>query len=82
MQLISCIHARAYMCPHTCTLKAVVVVVQGGTMPARGLVGGDAGSMRQAAPYKPGESKAGNIQEGWTEDQLDQMLENEVRHAA
>jgi hypothetical protein len=51
-------------------------------MPAHGLVGGDAGSMRQAAPYKPGESKAGAIQEGWTEDQLDQMLENEVRHAA
>uniref|UniRef100_A0A7S4N837 DUF1995 domain-containing protein n=1 Tax=Guillardia theta TaxID=55529 RepID=A0A7S4N837_GUITH len=48
------------------------------TAPQR-LVGGDAGSLRQAAPYKPGESKAGAIQEGWTPDQIEQMLEEEAK---
>ena len=33
----------------------------GDKAPAR-LVGGDAGSLRQAAPFQPGESKAGNIE--------------------
>jgi len=41
------------------------------------LVGGDAGSMRQAAPYVPGDSKAGASQEGWTEDQLEKILDEE-----
>ncbi|KAJ1468785.1 hypothetical protein T484DRAFT_1854207, partial [Baffinella frigidus] len=41
------------------------------------LVGGDAGSMCQAAPYVPGDSKAGASQEGWTEDQLEKILDEE-----
>lgn len=47
--------------------------------PAAPLVGGDAGSMRQAAPYTPGESKAGAVQEGWTEDQLESILAEEAK---
>lgn len=45
--------------------------------PAAPLVGGDAGSLRQAAPYTPGASKAGAAQEGWTDDQLEKILEEE-----
>mmetsp|Transcript_31282 Transcript_31282/g.73727 ORF Transcript_31282/g.73727 Transcript_31282/m.73727 type:complete len:498 (+) Transcript_31282:64-1557(+) len=43
------------------------------------LVGGDAGSLRQAAPFQPGDSKAGNVQEGWTEDQLQDILDEEAK---
>mmetsp|Transcript_21245 Transcript_21245/g.52286 ORF Transcript_21245/g.52286 Transcript_21245/m.52286 type:complete len:496 (-) Transcript_21245:1529-3016(-) len=50
-----------------------------GTDRARGLVGGDSGSMRQAAPYQPGESKAGASQEGWTDDQLEKILNEEAK---
>jgi hypothetical protein len=50
--------------------------LKGEKVPQR-LVGGDAGSLRQAAPYQPGDSKAGAAQEGWTEDQLEKILEEE-----
>ena len=49
----------------------------GDKTPAR-LVGGDAGSMRQAAPFQPGDSKAGAIQEGWSQSQINDMLEAEA----
>jgi len=49
----------------------------GDKTPAR-LVGGDAGSMRQAAPFQAGDSKAGAIQEGWSQSQIDDMLEAEA----
>lgn len=48
----------------------------GDKAPAR-LVGGDAGSLRQAAPFQPGDSKAGAIAEGWSQSQIDDMLEAE-----
>ena len=31
----------------------------------------------QAAPFVPGDSKAGASQEGWTEDQIEKILEEE-----
>jgi len=49
----------------------------GDKAPAR-LVGGDAGSLRQAAAFVPGDSKAGAIQEGWSESQINDMLEAEA----
>ena len=49
----------------------------GDKAPAR-LVGGDAGSLRQAAPFQPGDSKAGAISEGWSQSQIDDMLEAEA----
>jgi len=32
---------------------------------------------KQAAPYVPGDSKAGASQEGWTEDQIEKILQEE-----
>jgi len=51
--------------------------LKGDKAPAR-LVGRDAGSLRQAAPYTPGESKVGTIAEGWSQYQIDMMLETEA----
>ena len=53
----------------------------GDKAPAR-LVGGDAGSLRQAAPFQPGESKAGNIAEGWDQQGIDDMKRAEAEWQA
>jgi len=38
--------------------------------------------MRQAAPFAPGDSKAGAINEGWSQFQIDTMLETEAEWKA